>query len=126
MESTGAKSVRPLSSTHGEVVSEIAEDREEAEQVGQNESASQELEIDEEELEATARHPRIPRKPVAPTKAIVLEHELHHAEYREWCNHCAAGKGVCHFHRSTDKDHSNPQLIVDYALMTEGRCRAWL
>ena len=90
METTGAKSVRPLSSTDGEVVSEIAEGREESAQVGHDEGASREIEIDEEELEATAQHPRIPRKPVTPTKAMVLEHELHHAEYRDWCKHCVA------------------------------------
>ena len=118
METTGAKSVRPLSSTDGEVVSEIAEGREESAQVGHDEGASREIEIDEEELEATAQHPRIPRKPVTPTKAMVLEHELHHAEYRDWCKHCVAGKGVCHLHRSTEKDHSSPEFSVDYAFMT--------
>ena len=111
METTGAKSVRPLSSTDGEVVSEVAREREEATQAGQIEGASQELEIDEEELEATARHPRIPQKPVTPMKAMVLEHELHHAEYRDWCKHCVAGRGVCHLHRSTEKDHSSPELV---------------
>ena len=69
-------------------------------------------------MEATARHPRIPRKPVVPTKTMVLEHGLHHAEYREWCKPCAAGKGVCHLHRNTDKDHSNSEFSVDYAFMT--------
>ena len=99
-------------------MSETAEEREEATQAGQIEGASQEREIDEEELDATARHPRIPRKPVPPTKAMVLEHELHHAEYRDWSKHCVAGKGVCHLHRSTEKDHSSPEFSVDYAFMT--------
>ena len=54
METTGAKSVRPLSSTDGEVVSEIAEEREESVQVGHDEGASRDIEIDEEELESTA------------------------------------------------------------------------
>ena len=55
---------------------------------------------------------------MAPTKAMVLEHEFHHAEYRDWCKHCVAGKDVCHFHRSRDKDHSNHEFSVDRAFMT--------
>ena len=61
METIDDKSVRPLSSTDGEAVLEIAEEREDATQTGQSESASHELEVDDEELEATARHPRTPK-----------------------------------------------------------------
>ena len=52
-----------------------------------------EVERDEvEEEEAAAVNPRVARRPTAPTKAMVLAHELHHAEYRDWCEHCVAGK----------------------------------
>lgn len=47
----------------------------------------EELEIEEE-----AANPKVARKPTAPTKAMVLAHEVHHADYREWCKHCRAGK----------------------------------
>ena len=72
-----------------------------------------------EEEEAEAMNPKIVRKPVAPTKAMVMAHEVHHADYREWCAHCVAGKGVCHQHRSSDReDRSTAEFSVDYAFMT--------
>ena len=40
----------------------------------------------EEEIEvAVARNPRAARVPVAPTKAMRMAHEVHHADYRAWC-----------------------------------------
>ena len=61
-----------------------------------------EPEGDSEEMaeveEATARDPKVARRPAAPTKAMVLAHEVHHADYREWCEHCVAGKGISHQH----------------------------
>ena len=113
-----ANSLRPLSSTGGEDVPEIAGDQGEAAQAEQSGSVSHEQEVDIEDLEATAQHPKVARKPVAPTKAMALEHELHHAEYRDWCKHCVAGKGVCHLHRTTEKDYIIPELSVDSAFMT--------
>ena len=42
-------------------------------------------EVDESEVvnedEVAARNPRVARRPDAPTKAMVLTHELHHADY---------------------------------------------
>ena len=111
-------SVRPLSSTCGEDVPEIAGDRGKAAQAEQSGSASREQEADIEDLEATAQHPKVARKPVAPTNAMALEHEPHHAEYRDWCKHCVAGRGVCHLHRTTEKDYINLEFGVDFALMT--------
>ena len=52
--------------------------------------------VNDEDTEVAARNPRVIRRPTAPTKAMVLAHELHHAEYRDWCEHCVAGKGVSH------------------------------
>ena len=66
-----------------------------------------------------ARDPRVARRPDAPTKAMVLAHELHHAEYRDWCEHCVAGKGVTHPHRSTEKNSETAEFSVDYAFMTQ-------
>ena len=40
-------------------------------------------EVAEDNVDA-ARNPRGARRPEAPTKAMVLAYELHHAEYREW------------------------------------------
>ena len=60
------------------------------EQAGQieatgKEEAARSEDIDEEEV--AARNPRVARRPTAPTKAMVLAHELHHAEFRDWCEH---------------------------------------
>ena len=56
---------------------------------------------------SAARDPRVARAPAAPTKAMVAAHEVHHADYREWCPHCVAGKGVSHQHRrSSDEEKS--------------------
>ena len=37
-------------------------------------------EMEMEEEEAEAMNPNIVRKPVAPTKAMVMAHEVHHAD----------------------------------------------
>ena len=60
------------------------------------------MEITDEDVGA-ARIPRRARRPEAPTKAMIQAHKLHHAEYREWCKHCVAGKGVCHQHKVRDE-----------------------
>ena len=57
----------------------------------------------EEESEET-RKPRICRRPLAPTKAMVEEHNRTHAEYRDWCPDCRAGKSTGLHHRSGDPD----------------------
>ncbi len=51
-----------------------------------------------------ARKPRVARRPAAPTKAMIMAHEVHHAEYREWCDHCVAGNGVSHKHSTSDRE----------------------
>ena len=68
--------------------------------------------------EVTARNPRVVRRPAAPTKAMVLAHEVHHADYREWCEHCVAGKGVSHKHSASREESSGVEFSVDYAFMT--------
>ena len=53
-------------------------------------------EVDAQEENVTARDPRVARRPMKPTKAMIQSHELHHAGYHDWCDHCRAGKGVSH------------------------------
>ena len=50
---------------------------------------------------------------------MILAHELHHADYRDWCDHCRAGKGVSHQHKSSSNDNEDAELSVDYAFMTK-------
>ena len=57
--------------------------------------------VDEEDI---ARNPRDARRPFAPTKAMIMAHEVHHADYREWCAHCVAGTGVSHKQSTPDRE----------------------
>ena len=50
-------------------------------------AAQGEIVEDIEDDANAARDPRVARRPDAPTKAMVLAHEPHHAEYRDWCEH---------------------------------------
>ena len=81
-------------------------------------------EADEEAEEATARNPKVARRPAMPTKAMTLAHEIHHADYRDWCPHCVAGKGVSHRHVSTNKGETpEAEFSMDYAFMTDEKKR---
>ena len=77
-----------------------------------------EAEVDEQEEDVAARDPRVARRPIKPTKATIQSHELHHADYRDWCEQCRAGKGVSHQHRSSANDDEEAEFSIDYAFMT--------
>ena len=73
----------------------------------------------EEVEEAEARTPLVARRPQAPTKAEVDAHFPLHAEYRDWCPHCVAGKGMSTQHRH-DKGKDEPigtTVSMDYLFM---------
>ena len=74
--------------------------------------------VDEEDI---ARNPRVARRPTAPTKSMIMAQESHHADYREWCVHCVAGKGVSHKHCTSDRESRSDtaEFCLDYAFMTE-------
>ena len=63
-----------------------------------------------------ARNPRSARRPAATTKAMIMAHEVHHADYREWCAH-----GVSHKHSTSDKESRSDtaEFGLDYAFMIE-------
>ena len=81
-----------------------------------------EVGIDED---ITARDPNVARRPTKPTQEMIQAHELHHADYRDWCDHCRAGKGVSHQHRSSVNDNEDAEFSVDYAFMTKGGLLRW-
>ena len=59
------------------------------------------------------------RRPQAPTKAEVDAHFPLHAEYRDWCPHCVAGRGMSTQHRH-DKGKGEPigtTVNLDYLFM---------
>ena len=61
---------------------------------GANGVESQSVEAEGEET----RKPQIARRPNAPSKADLEEHFPLHLEYRSWCPHCVAGKGLSLIH----------------------------
>ena len=50
---------------------------------------------------------------------MVLAHELHHADYRDWCDHCRAGKGVAHHHKTVVNESDEAEFSIGYAFMTK-------
>ena len=61
--------------------------------------------------------------PANPTRAEVDEHEsTGHVQYRTWCRHCVAGRGLGQQHRSRDeeskRDDGLPIIASDYTFMT--------
>ena len=77
-----------------------------------------EIEVEVEENN-TARDPKVARRPIKPTQAMIQAHELHHADYRDRCDHCKAGKGKSHQHRSSANDNEDAEFSIDYAFMTK-------
>ena len=63
------------------------------------------------------RRPRICRRPLAPTKEMVEEHNRTHAEYRDWCPDFRAGKSTGLHHRRGDpaEDKVGVTISIDYA-----------
>ena len=116
VNSQSEHSIRPLSSTE-EDASAIARPGEPSQPVAADGKAA---EIEEEVDEGiAARDPKVARRPARPTKALLLEDGIHHADYRDWCDHCRAGKGVSHQHRASGNDNSDAEFSIDYAFMTK-------
>ena len=71
----------------------------------------------EDETGDETRRPRICRRPLAPTKEMVEEHNRTHAEYRDWCPDCRAGKSTGLHHRKGDPDEEKlgATISADYA-----------
>ena len=66
---------------------------------------------------------RIPRRPTAPTKAEIEEHEATHFPPRDWCPHCVAGHGISNQHRKShekEEDKIGNTIGMDYCFMREG------
>ena len=115
VNSQSKHSVRPLSSTQ-EGAPGVAGPQEPSHSVAANEIAA---EIEEKcNEDSAARDPKIARRPFRPKKTMVLAHELHHADYRDWYDHCRVGKGVAHQHRTLESDNGETQFSVDYDFTT--------
>ena len=66
------------------------------------------------------RKPPIARRPYTPTAAEVEAHLPLHLEFRSWCPHCVAGKGIATQHRESAGESDNMGITVslDYCFMT--------
>ena len=53
-----------------------------------------------------------------PTKAEVDAHMVLHADYRDWCPDCVAGRGVSHQHWTSKNEKLGREFSLDYAFMT--------
>ena len=118
MKSLSSRPVRPLLQPVGGA-SDIAEHGGLGRCEATSERSAAEGEIEIENEIGAAREPRVARRPAAPTKAMIQAHELHHAEYREWCEHCVAGKGVAHHHRKKQgQELDEVESSIDYGFIT--------
>ena len=65
--------------------------------------------------------PAIARRPYTPSKAEVEAHYPLHLEFRSWCPHCRAGKGISMQHRynsEVDESHLGTTWSMDYCFMS--------
>ena len=95
---------------------ESEEDREILKALEEGAAAEGEIKESVDEDEET-RRPRICRRPLAPTKEMVEEHNRTHAEYRDWCPDCRAGKstGLHHRRGSPDEEKLGVTVSIDHA-----------
>ena len=68
-----------------------------------------------------SRKPQVARRPVTPSKAEVESHLPLHVEYRSWCPHCVAGRGISMQHRQNTTEGPSElgiTISLDYCFMT--------
>ena len=65
---------------------------------------------------------KVAKSPLEPTAAEIEEHEiLGHVQFRSWCRHCVAARGVGQQHRSQDEEPEGtlPTISSDYAYLSQ-------
>ena len=114
MQTEHAYSVRPLDSASGAGVA--------AGNGGALSSTTVEgsKEKGEEESQEETRKPQVAQRPYMPTAAEVEAHLPLHLEFRSWCPHCVAGKGIATQHRKNAAEITElgVMLSLEYCLMT--------
>ena len=88
--------------------------RETAEAAEPGEGETEDVEISEE-----VHVPKVIKSPLKPSQTEVDEHEaLEHVQYRDWCPHCIAARGIGQQRRSQEEeDTAIPTISVDYGFM---------
>jgi len=72
-------------------------------------------ESDEEQDPGDVRHMKKMIDPCLPTRSEILEHELSHLPYRNWCTHCVKGRANERYHPRAERDPDGlPEIHVDY------------
>ena len=71
--------------------------------------------------DSETRKPQVAKRPHTPTRAELEAHLPLHLEYRSWCPHCRAGRGISMQHRTDDKREAEEMGItvsLDYCFMS--------
>ena len=79
----------------------------------------QESAVEPEDSET--RRPQVAKRPYTPTRAELEAHLPLHLEYRSWCPHCRAGRGISMQHRRDDQKESEDigvTISLDCCFMT--------
>ena len=79
-------------------------------------------EIEAEDDEGGETGTRTTRKlpdTMKPSQAEVLEHRKTHLPYRNWCRHCARGRGTEMPHLKSKDEHSLPEVHLDFGFLGE-------
>ena len=97
---------------------------EEADNPGNPEGRPEGVPGEEYEVEEIERPVQV-RSPSDPTAAEVEEHEATgHVQYRTWCKHCVAGRGIGQQHRTREEElraqDGLPVIASDYTFMSQG------
>ena len=111
MEEKGPENEDDVAEIFGDFDDEESEGKEEAEPV-------------EIEAEAETNKARGIRQPGQPSRKDVEEHNLTHADFRDWCEECIRGKGRTDQHRrKAEEEESEKGAIttysIDYMYLTE-------
>ena len=82
-------------------------------------AAEEEAVLEDDEGEAGTRTTRKMLNPALPSPDEVLEHNKTHLPFRNWCRHCARGRGVEMAHRTVKQESGLPELHLDFAFFGE-------
>ena len=90
------------------------------------EGAEEAVEEVNEEVSDEAVKPKMIAIPYQATVAQIEEHELlGHVQYRSWCRHCVAARGVGQQRKKVERiEREEPEIASDYAYMRSDKDKA--
>ena len=57
--------------------------------------------------------------PKKPSNEAIVEHDMTHLPYRNWCKHCVRGRGKEMAHKKTEEMPEMTEVHIDFAFMGE-------